>query len=472
MNISIKKLKFNNPLLEKEFLDDYYHKSLMTVRVALILGAVLYSIFGILDILIAPLSKTGILFIRFAVVTPGLLAALVLSFFDIFRKYMQPVLMAVTLMAGLGIVAMIGIAVEMEAGLYYYAGLMLVLMWAYTFVKLRFFYSVTVCWTIVLGYEITAVYFQEMLGNEVLLNRFINNNFFFISSNIIGMFAGYLMERYTRNDFLQRREIAEKSHELQVERNNLKDRITTMNGELELARKVQKKLIPSKAPRENISFLYKPMRAVGGDFMDFTEFRDRNKIGIFISDVSGHGLPAALITSIIKISIHEQRKNYSDPALMLLHLNNVLSSQTEDIFVTAFYGIYDINARSLTYSNAGHYPPLMLLNKSIKALEKSKSLPLATMSNLELIASGGVYTNSRAVLPVNSKILLYTDGLVEARKSNDNETDFNHIFKKRLVELEKTDCREFIKTLYGELVGFRGGESFDDDICIICVDII
>jgi len=471
LKFSVKRLKFDNPVLEKEFIEDYYYKSLMNVRIALILGIVLYSLFGILDVLVAPLSEKKILFIRFAIVTPGLLAVFIISFFNIFRKYMQHILMLITFISGLGIIAMLGIAVEVEAILYYYAGLILILMWAYTLVKLRFIYAVIVCWAIVAGYEITAIFFQDMLTSKELLSRFINNNFFFISSNIIGMFAGYLIELYTRNDFLQRREIAEKSEELQVERNELKDRIKIMDDELDMARLIQEKLIPSAAPGDNIFFLYKPMQAIGGDFFDFLKLSE-SKIGIFIGDVSGHGVPAALITSIIKSSIHQSKMYYSDPSSMLLHLNHILSTLTEDIFVTAFYGIYDSNDRSIIYSNAGHHSPAVISKNSIAALTKSRSIPLAVMGNTELVETGREFTNSTEIIPLNSKILFYTDGLVDVKCLRQRDVNFGDRFKERLMRLEKFTSKDFAENLYIELIEFRGSESFDDDICIVCVDIL
>lgn len=472
MVFSIKPLKFNDPDLEKEFREDYYDKSIMAVRIALILGIILYGIFGVLDILIAPLSKTRILFIRFAVVIPGLFTVFIISFFNIFRKYMQPILMFITLVAGLGIVAMVGIAIEAETSLFYYAGLMLILMWAYTLVKLRFINAVIVCWTLWVCYEVITIMFQNIFADKRLLNIFINNNFFFISSNIIGMFAGYLIEFYIRKDFLQSKEIAEKREELQAERNELKYRIKIMDDELDMACIIQRRLIPVNAPDENIYSLYKPMKAIGGDFMDFIKFSDEKKTGIFICDVSGHGVPAALITSIIKSTIHESKNFYSDPSLMLLHLNQALSSLTEDIFVTAFYGIYDSENRSITYSNAGHHPPAVIQKTGITTLSGAKSIPLAFMENTGLIESELVYLNSTEMLPRDSKILFYTDGLIEARNPGLEERDFGIRFHERIMRLQNSSCKEFTESLYGELVEFRESESFNDDICIICLDII
>ena len=471
MQLVRRQLKFDDPGLETEFISDYYDKSLMTVRVALIMGIILYSAFGVLDSLITPLSKYRIWFIRFGVVDPALLIVFGLSFTGILKKYMQPILSLVSIIAGFGIVIMIGITVEIEGSLFYYAGLMLVMMWSYTFVKLRFLYATICGWMIVLAYEVTAIGFQGLLKSPDMIKIFINNNFFFIASNIMGMFACYLIELFTRKDFLLRKEIAAKSDELQKERNALKSRIDIMNDELEMARIIQQKLIPVSSPDENIFSIYKPMEAVGGDLLDFIKFSSEHKIGIFMSDVSGHGVPAALITSMIKSSILESRRYSADPAMMLQHLNEVLGNRTDESFVTAFYAVYDRSSRAIIYSNAGHHPPAIVLSHSIVTLDRAHSIPLAIMSNGELASDGLRYTNSRAILPENSKLILYTDGLVEAKKIDNRDIDFGRDIYRRMIDLRSLNCRDFVETLYGELITFHGSESFDDDICIICVDI-
>lgn len=471
LNLFRTNLKYSYPSLEEEFRKDYFEKSLLTVRIALILGMILYSVFGVLDSYIAPASKNRIWFIRFVIVVPSLLTVLIMTFFDIFSRYMQLILSILSLIAGFGIVAMIGLSVEEESGLVYYAGLMLVMMWSYTFVKLRFLYATICGWLIVLAYEIVAIGYKGFLNTPDMIKIFINNNFFFIASNIIGMFAGYLIELYTRKDFLLRKELALKKEELQAERNELKNKMDIMNSELEMARLIQQKLIPESNPADNIFSIYKPMEAVGGDLLDFIKFKTNHKIGIFLSDVSGHGVPAALITSMIKSSILESRRLSSNPAMMLMHLNEVLGNQTEENFVTAFYGIYDSQNRSLIYANAGHHPPSIILNRKIVSLNRSHSIPLAIMKNSELISEGRIYRNSRAILPLHSKLVIYTDGLVEAKKIGNHNLDFGHLMNEKLLRLKSLNCRDFVESLYDELISFRGSESFDDDICLICVDI-
>ncbi len=458
-----KGLRFD-PDLERQFVDDYYEKSIFTVRIALVLGVVLYSVFGILDFLITPSSLKYVWLIRFAIVDPCLAIVFVLTFFTFFKKIMQPALSAVALIAGLGIVAMIAITAGTEGSLFYYAGLMLVMMWAYTFVKLRFVYATAVCWMITVCYEITFLVSRTHYGNPDFIKVFVNNNFFFISSNVIGMFACYLIELYTRKEFLQRLTIAEKQKEL--ERN-----IGIMNDELEMARAIQQKLIPVEMPDGNIYSLYRPMEAVGGDLLDFISFRGSNSFGIFLCDVSGPGGPAALITSMVKSSILESRDLHHNPALLLMHLNDMISLQTEENFITAFYGVFNPDSRSLVFSNAGHHPPAVVFNDRVIWLKGAKSMPLAILSGDDMIVQGMQYRNSKTVLPPGCKLILYTDGLVEAKGGEFRRTPFRKGLEVRLTKYHRLPCREFIDTLFSDLVEFRGGTTFDDDICIICVDV-
>lgn len=214
LNIQLPRLKFKHVLqgftdeIEEIYYDDFYRISLPIVRVALVLGICLYSLFGILDIWIVPIHKNAVWIIRYAVVCPALAATLVLTYFDIFKKYMQPLLSVVGFMAGTGIVFMIGISVESEPGFkFYYAGLMLVIIWVYSLVRLRFIYATAVSLLITVGYEINAVFVNGLLATPDNTMVFINNNFFFIGANILGMFACFTIEWYMRKNFLLREEI-------------------------------------------------------------------------------------------------------------------------------------------------------------------------------------------------------------------------------------------------------------------------
>ncbi len=193
---------------EKLYYDDFFKISLPVVRVALFLGILLYSLFGILDIWIVPLNKVQVWFIRYAIVCPALITLFIISYFGIFKKIMQPSLSFIAFLSGLGIVFMIGIADISELGYkYYYAGLMLVIMWTYALVRLKFIYATITSWLITFTYEIVAVFLNNMLATPENITVFINNNFFFLSANVIGMFASFTIEYYLRKNFLLRNEV-------------------------------------------------------------------------------------------------------------------------------------------------------------------------------------------------------------------------------------------------------------------------
>lgn len=183
--------------LEKAFREDYYRKSLKHVRVAILLAMVYYAAFGVLDALLVPEQRHWLWLIRYAGFCPLAFAIYLFSFSKQFERYMQPAIGAVVLSAGVGIIGMILIAPS--PGRYaYYAGLILVFMYGYTFFKLRFVFATIAGFTIVIGYEIAAIWLSETPFSVI-----VNNNFFFLGGNIIGMLACYSIELSARRDFFQ-----------------------------------------------------------------------------------------------------------------------------------------------------------------------------------------------------------------------------------------------------------------------------
>ncbi len=457
--------------LESPFRQDYFDKSLAVVRISLVLGIILYSVFGVLDIFIAPTTRLQIWFIRYAIVVPSMIATMLFTWLPGFRAVWQIILSTVAFIAGFGIIAMIATSKDPNATRLYYAGLILVLMWSYTFNRLRFLYATVSSWIIVIGYELAAVFVQGMLRSNELLVVFINNNFFFISANIIGMVVSFLMERYARNDFLNRLLIIEKQKLLEEERNTLVDKSRIMRNELQIAKRIQQHILPQTHPDSRIYSLYRPMKEVGGDYYDFIRFKNSNRIGIFLSDVSGHGVPAAFITLMIKSTIIQSRQFAGDPAKLMMHLNGTLIGQTNEYFVTAFYGIYDFSQRSLLFTNAGHNPPYLCCGNRVMRLKAStQHMAIATIDNQKMSGMHAAYGNYRIVLPRGSKLILFTDGLVETRKKDGDTMFFESVIEEKITKYRDMKPKEFVETLYQELARFRGSEEFDDDICLICMN--
>ncbi|MDA3943129.1 MAG: response regulator [Bacteroidetes bacterium] len=196
---------------ERLFREAYFFESIIQFRIAFLLLIVLYAVFGYLDKLIVPQHANFFHIIRFLIVIPTLSIVFILSFTAIFRKIWQVLLLISFIIGGVGIGIMTMVAPENYA---YYGGLMLVFSAGYFFIKLRFFFATIAGWTVLLVFNIGAIFFSQMSGFLI-----INNNFFFISINLIGMFAAYNIEHYARRNFsLNRRLEREKLHVLEVNR--------------------------------------------------------------------------------------------------------------------------------------------------------------------------------------------------------------------------------------------------------------
>ena len=181
--------------LEEKFLGDYYKNSMILIRISLLAGIFLYGFFSILDAQLVPEVKDKLWFIRFTIVLPSFLVVILLSYFPRLTKYFQALVTITMIIASYAIIIMISIIPPPE-NYSYYAGLILVFMWGYAFTRVRFIWATLAGWLIVVFYEIIAVWFSDMSFSIL-----INNNFFFISANVIGMFVCYSIEYYARTNY-------------------------------------------------------------------------------------------------------------------------------------------------------------------------------------------------------------------------------------------------------------------------------
>ncbi len=261
--------------------------------------------------------------------------------------------------------------------------------------------------------------------------------------------------------------------QLEEEQYELKKRNLEMENDILLARRIQSQLIPAKSPKPNIAFCYKPMEKIGGDFFDFLEFREKNWVGIFVSDVSGHGVPAAFVTSMVKSNILQTRLLQDNPAFLLQLLNESLINQTGDNFATAFYGIYKFDSKEFIYANAGHNMPYIIRDNKIEQISSyRRGLPLAILSNELMLKMQKGYQNQTISLKPGSKLILYTDGLTEAVNQKNMDEDFESAsLQETFLKFQKTPANIFVAETYLKLVEFHGSDDFQDDVCIICVNI-
>lgn len=197
-------LRFHTDALERDFLEDYARKSIRQVRYALVLGVLIYgAVFGVLDLVLIPPYAPVAWTVRLVVCALGG-AVLLLTYSPLFARYMQPVLSGLLLVAGWGLILLLALE---PSGENYYDGPVLIILPTFVAVRLRFVWASVVGWLIVAAFVIVAAAKgtppAELAGSIIFIS----------SANIIGMFAGYMLEDYARRDFWQVRLIDEKRRE-------------------------------------------------------------------------------------------------------------------------------------------------------------------------------------------------------------------------------------------------------------------
>ena len=187
-----------------------------------------------------------------------------------------------------------------------------------------------------------------------------------------------------------------------------------VDRELKVVSSIQRSLLPKKMPTiENLELAahYQTSQRAGGDYYDFFPIAE-NKWGLLIADVSGHGTPAAVVMAITHSIAHLFPQQSQRPSELLKFVNDHLANRYTDnieAFVTAFYGIYDSEAKTLTYSSAGHNPPRVwkCSQKETLILDEAVNLPLGIMAGL-------TYEDAVFQLDSGDRLVLYTDGITEA----------------------------------------------------------
>ncbi|MFC2081271.1 ATP-binding protein [Bacteroidota bacterium] len=232
--------------LETEFNEDYFNRSIMPFRFSVVLAIFFYGIFAILDAIMFPELKELFWLIRFGMVTPILVFVIFFSYSNLFKRFMQPVITGIMYLTGLGIIVMLVYAANVVKDYSYYAGLFLILMFGYTFIRARFIYAAIAGWSIVISYEIAALWIAD-----TPIEIIINNNYFFISANVIGMFISYFMENSARRDFYMRKLLENEQENVQAANDALEKRVDERTRQLTSANKDLKKEIEMRKHHEN-----------------------------------------------------------------------------------------------------------------------------------------------------------------------------------------------------------------------------
>ncbi|MBK6266319.1 serine/threonine-protein phosphatase [Marivirga sp. S37H4] len=235
--------------------------------------------------------------------------------------------------------------------------------------------------------------------------------------------------------------------------------------EMEIAKKVQQLLFPKTLPdQENfkIAAHYSPHNTVGGDYYDWLEIDEHRKI-VCIADVSGKGVPAALLMSNFQASLRTLLRKTSDLEEIIKDLNyQVFQSADGENFITFFMALIDAHESHITYVNAGHNPPFLMNADGIKELDKG-TLVLGAFEELPFLEIGHLDLKGEQTM------FLYTDGLTEA--FNDQEEEFGAEKVEAFLQKNKTATPTLlISELLKKLDDFVGDRAFSDDITLLVCD--
>ena len=276
---------------------------------------------------------------------------------------------------------------------------------------------------------------------------------------------------FSQNDFVVFKSIAEQSafalyNAIIYSEANEKKRL---DHDLEIARDIQRILLPSEAPSVNgfeINGVNIPARQVSGDYFDYIKV-DEERLGVAIADVSGKGVPASLIMAICRSVLRSQAIGNPSPAEVLQKVNRQLYPDIkEDMFISMAYLVLDHVRSTVTLARAGHDAPLLCTQKT------QEVSPLKTPGMVVGIDSGDVFdrlTKDVAVpLEPGDCILLYTDGITEALDSEGNEFGLE-----RMTETFRASAKQgpqaIVSRLIDDLRNFVGSTPQNDDITLIAI---
>jgi serine phosphatase RsbU (regulator of sigma subunit) len=243
-------------------------------------------------------------------------------------------------------------------------------------------------------------------------------------------------------------------------------RLMSIEDELAVARRLQFSILPTSIPEVHnvrIAAAYQPMTAVAGDFYEFIPI-DRQRIGFLVADVSGHGVPAALIASMIKVAMQSVVSCAHDPREVLRGLNRILFSQLHNQLVSAAYLWLDIENRKALYSAAGHPPLLRWWDGKLEHVE-SNGLLFGVMADPDYPVCD---------LPIRSgdRFLLYTDGVIEPENAH-GDSFGDRKLEEVVRNNQSRSPSEMSDQLLSEIRLWQpAGLGQQDDITLIVIDVV
>lgn len=265
------------------------------------------------------------------------------------------------------------------------------------------------------------------------------------------------------------------SHKLQRSAGSPED-IENLHAELDTARGIQQSLIPVAPPDVSglrIAARYRAMQIVGGDFYDFRTNLPKDpeliggQLGVLLADVSGHGIPAALIVSMVKLAFWYQKEELPPPGTLFDRMNDLLRDNISGEFVTGCYAYLDLDRMQLTTSNAGH-PPLLVWKRSRQEL-----LELRPNGRLLGLMPDAVFDVETIEVEQGDRVILYTDGVYEASAADGSGEQYGLDRLRTFIAANQSlTPNRFADRLMKSVIDWSGGDDhIDDDIAFVVIDV-
>ncbi|MBQ6229392.1 MAG: SpoIIE family protein phosphatase [Prevotella sp.] len=242
----------------------------------------------------------------------------------------------------------------------------------------------------------------------------------------------------------------------------------SMESELKIAHDIQMSMLPKTYPafpdRHDVDIygLVLPAKAVGGDLYDF--FIHDEKLFFCIGDVSGKGVPASLVMAVTRSLFRNISAYTQQPDQIAVALNDALSSNNDmGMFVTLFLGVLDLASGHLSYSNAGHNPPLLLAGDDVSVISCDANLPAGVMS-------GHQFTEQHLQLKSGDSVFLYTDGLNEAENASQQQFGMERVMQ--LAKVTVNQPLPLIEAMMSSVQLFVGDAEQSDDLTMLAIQYI
>jgi sigma-B regulation protein RsbU (phosphoserine phosphatase) len=231
--------------------------------------------------------------------------------------------------------------------------------------------------------------------------------------------------------------------------------------ELEEARRIQRTLLPAVLPQMDgfeLAASWQPASGVGGDCFDAIRFSS-HRLALSIADVVGKGIPAALLMSNLQAAVRAFATEAARPAELCERVNTILCGHiSEGRFISFFYCVVDSEVGSLTYSNAGHFPPAL-----IKA--DGTLIRLTSGGPVLGVLPAGTYESGTSAFGPGDRLILYTDGITEARSETDEEFGDERLLS---MALEHRACSApALQARLVDAVATFTGRRFTDDATLM-----